>query len=185
MPLYKLATTPLIASLFGAAFLCSAPAVAGPANVPFKAAVTITETLTATAPEDVGATCTTPIQGMTTGMGNASHLGRVAVVATDCVGVAGTTLYFGNGRMTITAANGDLLYGRYYGAFNSTGAVSAAGLPTYQMYGAGYSIEGGTGRYANARGQGTMKGTEDLSKDPFNPATPSRGAFQLDGTISY
>jgi len=121
---------------------------------------------------------------MTVGKGTASHLGRVAFVSTDCVAPSGYNLTFTDGKLTVTATNGDKLFITYYGLFVPTGATSASGLPVFALYkeGSAFLITGGTGRFAKATGSGLISGQEDVSPDPDLPST---GKMQLEGTISY
>lgn len=87
-----------------------------------------------------------------TGTCQFSHLGR-----TQLEGVLEIDLATGTqrGERTLTAANGDELYMVVVG----TSAPSGPGLVSFQ---ATYTLLGGTGRFANATGQGRGEGTANL-----------------------
>lgn len=146
-------------------------AVAGPTSVPFKASLVTQEVLHLDP-----ATCRTVpyLVGVTTGSGHASHLGAITVIASDCVippPLGGAAFMFANGKLTVTAANGDELSAEYGGTFTPT-----ATPPIYLINGT-YRIIGGTGRFSGASGLGTLQGIENL--------VTFQGQVQLSGTISY
>lgn len=87
------------------------PAWADNPQVPFKASVITQETLGFDP-----ARCPSILVGSTTGKGTASHLGAVTLAASDCpVTPDGLNFYFSDGRLTLTAANGDKLTATYSG----------------------------------------------------------------------
>jgi hypothetical protein len=74
-----------------------------------------------------------------------------------------------NGTLTLTAANGDELFVQYHATTpfpDATGAIHPVGT---------FTITGGTGRFANATGGGTLAADGNVA----NPATTAT----LDGTI--
>lgn len=151
----------------------SLDAVAGATNVPFSASVTTFEYLM---PNTDGSCGTFPLSGTSFGAGTASHLGPVAIIATDCIAPIGTQFAFSNGKLTFTAANGDTLRAEYMGGF-----VPQSGN-VYTINGGTFRFIGGTGRFSNATGGGELRGTEAVS---LNPLQPSKGQLQAIGTISY
>jgi hypothetical protein len=116
--------------------------------------------------------------------GEATHLGRVVVSWSHCPDEPN---YLVDGRMTITAANGDTLNGTYNYDPNST----SNSIPT--------TITGGTGRFAGATG--TVVVTYSVNPvfwpmPPCNPDTsvppgclnvtvPWSASWSITGTISY
>jgi hypothetical protein len=159
----------------------SAHAISGPNQVPFKATVKTSESLVV---DETACPGTPNWAGMTVGKGTASHMGKIAFVATDCVAPSGYSLTFTGGKLAITAANGDKLYINYFGLFMPSGTFSASKLPIFALHkeGSAFSIVGGTGRFANATGSGLMSGQEEVSADWDIPST---GQMQLDGYISF
>lgn len=148
-------------------------AVAGPINAAFTASVSTLEYLQ----PSLGTGCgVLPLAGISVGSGTASPLGRVAIVATDCVAPVDGKFVFSNGKMTFTAANGDTLRAEYMGEFvPQTGNVYTINSGTFR-------IIGGTGQFTRATGGGELRGTETLGSSLLEPA---RGQLQAIGTISY
>jgi hypothetical protein len=110
--------------------------------------------------------------GDISGTGVATHLGKVTLVSRDCINPAnetGTAFSFISDELVITVANGDQIRATYSGTLTFEGAV---GVIT-----GGYQIDGGTGRYLQASGAGSVQGVEDLST--------GKGNVRLTGTISY
>ena len=137
---------------------------------PFKATIGISELLQPQAP---GSPC--PLVGDISGSGTASHLGKVTLISRDCVipmNPEFTAFSFFSDRLVLTAANGDQIFATYSGTLISEGGVGAIS--------GGYQIIGGTGRFVNAIGAGTVQGIENMSGTP-----PFKGQVQLNGTISY
>ena len=153
-----------------AAFTAGGPAWAGPDNVPFKASAQTQEVLGFDPVRCPG----TFLVGTTTGKGNSSPMGAISVVATDCpVTQDGVNYSFSNGVLTITAANGDTLTASYQGSLQpnaTTGLHSLAG---------NYSVTGGTGRFANAAGSGSLQGTLNLTTQP------AQGQLDMSGLLTY
>jgi hypothetical protein len=174
MTFTKSALTAILPLVFIAGL--SSNATAGGVNLPFKATLTTLEYLQPTALFPGSGCDPFPLSAISIGVGNASYLGRVAVVATDCVAPFENQFVFQRGRIVFTAANGDSLVASYQGAF------VPVSYPTYTLNGATFTIVGGTGRFKKATGGGELHGTEQISADP---AVPSRGALEATGTISY
>lgn len=85
-----------------------------------------------------------------TGSGYATHLGWVEVIAEHCSDF--NTGTYGDGKLTITAANGEILKGAY------TGGFTTAPCPLCGFQDAFTFVDGGTGRFAVASGGGTEVG---------------------------
>jgi hypothetical protein len=101
--------------------------------------------------------------------GYATHLGWVDVVAEHCSDF--DTVTYGDGRLTITAANGDVLKGTYTNG-ESTSPPPETGFRDEFTF-----IDGGTGRFAFASGGGTEVGA-------FNVVTFDSWVY-MEGVISY
>lgn len=181
--------------IFSAFAFTSVSSFSGPTNVPFQATMAIEDSIdltNAAACSGAGLPGFIAGPGMTIGSGNASHLGRIAFVGNDCVSIIGGTpeqpvfLFSGaEGSVTITAANGDKLYGKYWGTFMPSGKPTTNGLVSYKLINGGFSISRGTGRFADAYASGDITGEEQLNlkNDPKFPK--SHGTVYLSGKISY
>ena len=101
--------------------------------------------------------------------GYATHLDWVDVVAEHCSDFDTGT--YGDGRLTITAANGDILKGTYTGGF-TTAPCPLCGFQDDFTF-----VDGGTGRFAFASGGGTEVGV-------FNFDTLDTWVY-MEGVISY
>jgi len=133
--------------------------------VPFKSTIAITESIQPGSP-----TCF--LVGNISGTGLASHLGKITLVSSDCINPlneAGTAFSFFSNQLVLSVSNGDQIIAVYSGILTIEGTVG--------VISGGYQIVGGTGRYAQATGAGTVQGVED-------PLTGA-GNIQLTGTISY
>jgi hypothetical protein len=130
----------------------------------FKASVAITEAI-----QPIGAgPCF--LVGEISGTGQATQLGRVTVVSSDCINPLSPTLFsFASNQLVLTSANGDQIFALYSGTLTTEGGV---GVIT-----GGYQIVGGTGRFSHATGAGSVQGMEDMST--------GKGLVQLTGTLSY
>jgi hypothetical protein len=107
------------------------------------------------------------------GTGQITHLGHFTTAQSHCIDPTGADpLAFTDGVFTFTAANGETIFGTYSGRL-----VPTATLGLFQVDG-GFTIEGGTGRFASASGGGDASGETNLA-DPAGPAT-----VILDGSIS-
>jgi hypothetical protein len=130
--------------------------------VPFKGTFTATGTA-ADIPGDRCPALTIQIQGT----GTATHLGRLTTVQSHCV--TPPSFDFTNGQFTLTAANGDQLFGTYEGEFLPLDPPLAAidGELTFT---------GGTGRFVGATGTGDASGVQNLATGD--------ATVVLEGTIS-
>jgi hypothetical protein len=88
------------------------------------------------------------------GTGTATHLGSLTTVQSHCV--EPPSLAFTNGEFTLTAANGDQLFGTYEGEFLPLEP------PVFTLDGR-FTFTGGTGRFDGATGGGDASGTQDLA----------------------
>ena len=160
-----------ISSTIRAAVVASAAlssiAFAGPSNVPFKATLVTQEELRF---DMTHASCPVLV-GTTTASGHASHMGAVSGISTDCAAPYGNTFVFNNGKLTLTAANGDELHGNY------SGSLSPTATPPINSIAGSYQVTGGTGRFSGASGMGPLQGITNIQT--------YQGQLQLSGTISY
>jgi hypothetical protein len=132
---------------------------------PFKAKLTGNAHLSPTENPDV-------MRNDETGIGRATHLGKFSwsdVEFADFGAIPGGVAVVGS--FTMTAANGDQLFG----VFTSTGVFADA--VTLVIHGA-YEFTGGTGRFAHATGEGAIDANAFLA-----PGLPFEGS--LTGTIDY
>ena len=141
------------------------PAVSSAAEKPLKASL-VTQEQVGFKPD-----CPSRFGGTTTGKGNSTHLGKVSLTATDCITPV-ENYYTFEGKLTLTAANGDKLTGDYSGSFTPTGTGS-----TYKLDGAKFQITGGTGRFAQATGNAELTGNQDIQT--------GKGKIEANGTIEY
>jgi hypothetical protein len=128
-----------------------------------------------------GGRCSAPADWVTTvdSTGFASHLGEVTVVNSHCTRyeffATPNTGVFGDGRMTVTADNGDELWLAYSGSFVFyTDENPEVGVSDIAMT---LTVVGGTGRFVGATG--TLHGT---AVDDF-PAGPN--VADVWGSIVY
>jgi hypothetical protein len=109
------------------------------------------------------------------GEGEATHMGTVDVSRTHCFSPTSDPA-FNNGRWRATAANGDAIWGTYEG----NGApleFDDQGNPTLLEITGPYTIEGGSGRFEGATGEGVISGQLNL--------LTHGGNFVSEGTITY
>jgi hypothetical protein len=125
-----------IASALVAVMALPASAAPGGSDRPFQARLVGEVTFDWTGGSASGCTI---IATNTHATGNATHMGRVEAVWSHCPAEVD---YVGDGRMTLKAANGDLLYG-YYDYFEVEGAPMLTPI----------ALDGGTGRFADASGE--------------------------------
>lgn len=107
-------------------------------------------------------------------------IGSIGVSSQNCVIPSGRILGgldFVGPRFVLSTANGDQLVAAYIGT--AAPALSTGGL--YNLQGA-YTILGGTGRFKNAQGCGTLSGSETVS---FAGLPSGKGQITLQGVISY
>lgn len=109
------------------------------------------------------------------GNGQATHVGQYTITRHHCFNPALAT--FEEGTFELTAANGDKIFGTYSGFVAGVVEVDEQGNPLVIIINAAQVITGGTGRFADATGQG------DLYSE-FNLIT-HQGDFTTEGWISY
>jgi len=127
------------------------PAGAG-SQVPFKGADVGTFSLP-------GACSDGSLQVVIEGSGTATHLGRYRYEANECFNpVTGAF----SGEPTVTAANGDQLFGTY------SGQVSSTSDPNVITYEEQLTVSGGTGRFAGATGAFDVVGEANLADLVYN-----------------
>lgn len=113
--------------------------------------------------------------GRTTGTGTAPMLGRFTLSASDCIQpTSAATFNFSQGRLVLTAANGDTVLATYDGQLSYLG--NPQGLPLYMIDGR-LVYTGGSGRFADAQGSGYITGMLNL--------ITGQGQFSIDSTLSY
>jgi len=96
----------------------------------------------------------------------------VVFIATDCITPQGPLFNFSDGKFIVMDTKGDQLFANYSGQFVPTGDGTK-----YVFSGGTFQVTGGTGRYRNARGGGTLSGGEDM-------ATGS-GTIKLSGDVLF
>ena len=109
------------------------------------------------------------------GSGQGTHIGQYTIVRQHCFNLA--TAAIEDGYFEQTAANGDKLWGTYYGFPAGVLEFDENGNPVVILIHAPWTITGGTGRFADAEGSGDTEGV-------FNFVT-KEGTFSMDGWISY
>ena len=122
-------------------------------RVPLKAAETGTFQL-------LGPCETSGIVVDVTGSGHATHLGHFSTHYRECFDPA--TGAVTDGSFTLTAANGDTIFGTY------GGHVSPTGDPTVFAYKDPGMITGGTGRFASASGTVDTSGVVNLATGEYS-----------------
>lgn len=118
---------------------------------------------------------------LSAGSGEATHLGKFTVVRQHCFTPPDHPAFdpavgpMHDGWYEITAANGDTIFGTYSGMLEPT-EFGPEG-PTKGIITSPTTIDGGTGRFANAQGEYLTVGDYDLVAD--------EGDFDMEGWISY
>ena len=102
------------------------------------------------------------------GVGNATHVGRYAYAARECVDFGQYPFPYA-GTFTITAANGDTIVGSYAG----TATIADDGVTI--LYEQTAAVAGGTGRFADATGAVNVSGIARSDGSYFQ---------ELDGAVS-
>ena len=169
------------AGLAGAAALIAMLAVSGPAHagkegsLTLRIGVAISETL---APGTDG--ICPGFEGHIRGVGYSTELGAVGIEATDCFVPApgdttGSNFVFWTKPgtvVTLTTSSGDTLVG------TTQGTATGQPFPIEAISGK-VTFTGGTGRYKNAAGSGSIEGIENIG------TTPATGILVISGTITY
>jgi hypothetical protein len=157
MRLFKPAT-PYLAWLMVLLLTYASLADAAPASRPFKATLEMTVTGQGRGPDCPGSSpgVLGGAQALS-GAGHATHLGAVDATSMHCADrVQQVNFYFFNGKMRLTAPNGDVVNADYSGFLTlvSSGVYSFEG---------NYFIRDGTGRFQGVSGTGALFGTGDFS----------------------
>lgn len=149
-----------------------ASAAASPTERPFKATMSGAEvTFNDVVPEGRCVEKAGVADSLTTfvGRGDATDLGSVDIVAEHCSDFDTGT--YGDGRLTFTFADGDILKGTYAGGFTTAPCPECGFQDDFTF------VDGGTGRFVVASGGGTESGV-------FNDKT-NEWSLQMDGVISF
>jgi hypothetical protein len=109
------------------------------------------------------------------GYGTATHLGAVTIQRTHCFSPFNNPPIY-NGHWEATAANGDRVWGSYTGTLIPT-VFDPQGNPIRGQIISPYTVEGGTGRFANASGGGMTTADYDL--------VTNTGGFVTNGRLEY
>jgi hypothetical protein len=116
-----------------------------------------------------------PYLGGNTGSGTLTQFGKVIMGSTECITpdpLIPHGLDASKGTLVLTASNGDIVFATYAGKF----LLSVDGQ-TYTTSGLVFQINGGTGRFVNATGNGNLQGTQS--------AITGAGSLTVTGLISY
>lgn len=155
----------VLATAYSVGAMALTPDVAAAQELPFQASLTGNAHLSPT-----GDPCV--LRNDETGMGNATYLGLFTWADTEyadfCAIPGGVAVV---GTFTMTAANGDNLYGK----FTSVGRFAD---PVTLVIHGNYQFTGGTGRFVGATGSGDIDASAFLS-----PGLPFEGT--LTGTINF
>ena len=122
--------------------------------------------------EEVGyrGECASHFGGTTIGTGISSPLGKVSLVANDCINTSESAISF-LGKMVFTMSSGDEFFANYGGYFMPTSYPSI-----FTLTNAFFTITGGTGNFKGATGGGILQGGENIDI--------GLGVMQATGTIS-
>ena len=159
------------------ALLCGA-AQAGPRDMPFRATLKISETVSFTGTAPCFAI------GLLSGSGQGAYLGQVKAASQDCINPAGvfdpngpTAYSFTSGSgpdgLVFTASDGAQLFATYAGTL-----TPRPGAP--HAVNGHFVITGGTGRFEAATGGGTLQGSEDISR-----VVIGEGEITFEGRLAY
>lgn len=164
--------TVILAAALLMALVWTAPAGAGDA-VPFHGTSDGWLLGFDTNPEAIAARCADPGNTWAVssfqGWGPTTHLGKTHAVAEHCSYIDPPGSY-GEGHLTLTAANGDMLYATYAGYTLYVDGPMVGFADDFEFY-------DGTGRFAGASGGGTEVGWVDLVTGQFG--------VEMDGHITY
>jgi hypothetical protein len=116
--------------------------------------------------------CPSKFGGTIIGRGEGALTGPVAFIATDCITPSGTSFTFSAGKMIVIGTGGDQIFADYSGQFVPTGVGTK-----FVFSNATFQVTGGTGRFSQATGGGSLTGGEDMAT--------GQGTIKLAGTISY
>ena len=159
----------LMLSCFAFITAIAVPATSAATNAaPFRATISFTEQVGP--PVDPTEHCF--LIGVIEGTGVAGRLGTVELASRDCINpLSATSFLFLSDEVVLTLGSGEEIWAAYGGTLSAaTGVIKGT-----------YFIYGGTGRFVDATGVGTIDGFEAL--DPTSGA--GQGQIQLKGTLSY
>ena len=109
------------------------------------------------------------------GSGQRTHIGQYTIIRQHCFNLA--TAAIEDGHFEQTAANGDKLWGTYYGHPAGVLEFDENGKPIVILIASPWTITGGTGRFVDTEGNGDTKGVFDF--------VTKEGTFSMNGWISY
>jgi hypothetical protein len=145
-----------------------------PFDRPFSGTLTFAETFSVSTACPGAGPNLPGLQGLSSGTGQASHMGNTTFTSTICaapqVNGAIRILF---GQLIATAANGNQVFAMMHGSLNPVGAGGE-----YTLVG-NYRITGGTGRFEDASGEGTLGGSL------LRSASTATGSLVFNGSISY
>jgi hypothetical protein len=145
-------------------------------SLPFHARLTTVEDLVFVPPG--GPRCPLGVIGDIAATGVATHVGTLTGQFEDCPDIRAIPFVFTDGMFTLTATNGDQLFGTYAGQLNATETTAEDSI--YVLEHTTFVITGGTGRFAGAQGDGVITGTEKIIPGIFQDVP---GSFTLTGRI--
>ena len=114
---------------------------------------------------------------VTDGTGTVSHLGQTTVHLDGVLTPTGPSTFTIAGPLTLTAANGDQLFGDFSGSGTNVASGGSTGTTAT-------TITGGTGRFTGASGSVSGPFTQTPISMSATTATFAT-TFSLSGTISY
>lgn len=109
------------------------------------------------------------------GEGNATHMGLVRIDRSHCFDPTNDPVLY-DGYWEAVGANGDKIWGSYTGALVPT-EFDENGVPIRGTITSPFTIDGGTGRFEGATGEGVTTSDYDMVAD--------EGEFVSEGTIVY
>ena len=161
----------ILRAIAGPAALTLMLAASAPASAQFAPTFMIDGVLQ----ETVGpaSRCASGFGGTIAGQGDSKRMwGKVVFIATDCITPQGPLFNFSDGKFIVMDTAGDQIFANYSGQFVPTGAGTK-----FVFSGANFQITGGTGKYRNASGGGTLDGGEDMAT--------GAGTIKLAGNLSF
>jgi hypothetical protein len=137
------------------------------------------ETYQAAGTAEVSPACAGGLLVSLAGGGQATHVGRYAVTNSHCLDFA--TGIFTDGTFTKTAANGDLLLGKYTG---TSIPLPSGSDPCVLRFNLNTSLRftGGTGRFVGASGEATLIAVQETNS--CQAGFPSSVTGRIEGRIS-
>lgn len=175
----------ILALIFGVFFVSPLSAVGGKSALPFYGNISGVLGEFILDPEKIAERCTVPEGKIAVwaiaafeGSGTITHMGRSEVTATHCsyvgilpdgsIGPDGT---YGQGELTATAANGDILLATYDNGISYPEGPLIIFMDEFTF------VDGGTGRFTFASGSGIEIGSVNFTDATFD--------VEISGMISY